>query len=85
MKNITVKVTDVAYLRARVWAAEHETSVSAAVTWFLEDLPRHKGAARRFSRENSAQPESGAAHHMNDRESPSAPPSAPASTTLANS
>lgn len=56
MKNITVKVTDVAYLRARVWAAEHETTVSAAVTWFLEDLPRHKGAARQFSRPESTQP-----------------------------
>ena len=63
MKNITVKVTDVAYLRARVWAAEHETSVSAAVTWFLEDLPRHKGAARQFSKPNAG----------NDRESQPAP------------
>ncbi len=63
MKNITVKVTDVAYLQARVWAAEHQTSVSAAVAWFLEDLPRHKGAARHFS-----QPD-----FENNRESPSAP------------
>ena len=71
MKNITVKVTDVTYFRARVWAAEHKTSVSAAVTWFLSTLPTHKGAARQFS-----QPDAG-----NDRESPSAPPSASSPTT----
>ena len=75
MKNITVKIKDVDYFQARVWAAERGTSVSAAVTWFLSTLPTHKGAARQFSQPDAA----------NDRESPSASPSAPASTTLAGS
>lgn len=73
MKNITVKVTDIAYLRARVWAAEHETTVSAAVTWFLEDLPRHKGAARQFSRPDSTHPAPASPPRVDDRESLSTP------------
>ncbi|MGA3134018.1 MAG: hypothetical protein ABSD59_24920 [Terracidiphilus sp.] len=49
MKNITVSVPDTTYFKARVWAAEHETSISAVVAHLLEILPTHKGAARQFT------------------------------------
>lgn len=38
MKNITVKIDDETYRRARILAAERETSVSAMVREFLENL-----------------------------------------------
>lgn len=38
MKNITVTVNDEIYLQARIWAAQHNTSVSALVQKFLETL-----------------------------------------------
>lgn len=38
MKNITVTVDDETYHRARVWAAEQRTSVSAAVRDFLNEV-----------------------------------------------
>ena len=44
MKNITVSISDTAYLKARVWAAEHETSLSAVVAYLLETLPKIKPA-----------------------------------------
>ncbi|MGB6692409.1 MAG: hypothetical protein WBE76_31595 [Terracidiphilus sp.] len=39
MRNITVIVEDEVYTRARVWAAEHNTSVSAVVQYMLSTLP----------------------------------------------
>jgi plasmid stability protein len=38
VKNITVSVPDDVYRRARIKAAERDTSVSALVREFLEDL-----------------------------------------------
>src|SRR4051794_1785535 len=38
MRNITVSVTDEVYRQARVWAAENNTSVSAAVEYMLENV-----------------------------------------------
>ena len=38
MKNITVSVPDDVYRNARVAAAQHDTSVSALVVAFLEQL-----------------------------------------------
>lgn len=38
-KNVTVAVDEEAYRRARLWAAENETSVSAVVNYCLEHLP----------------------------------------------
>jgi plasmid stability protein len=38
MKNITVSIPDEIYLVARVWAARHDTSVSAVVRQMLETL-----------------------------------------------
>ena len=39
MRNITVAVSDGAYRRARVWAAQHDTSISAVVGYCIEHLP----------------------------------------------
>lgn len=38
MKNITVTVDDEIYHKARVWAAEHRTSVSAIVRRMLAEV-----------------------------------------------
>jgi hypothetical protein len=38
MKNITVAVTDRAYKYARIWAVNHDTSISGIVQIFLEGL-----------------------------------------------
>ena len=38
MRNITVSVTDHTYRQARVWAAENNTSISAAVEYMLENM-----------------------------------------------
>jgi hypothetical protein len=38
MKKITVGVSDDAYKEARIWAAAHETSVSAIVQYCLQNL-----------------------------------------------
>ena len=39
MRNITVSVPETAYLRARVWCAERDGSLSALVAHLLETLP----------------------------------------------
>ena len=48
-KNITVTVTPSTYTRARVWAAERNTSLSTVVAAFLEDLPNLR-SLRSFSK-----------------------------------
>ena len=55
MKNITVTVPETTYFKARVWAAEHETSISAVVAYLLAILPTHKAAARQFSQPDPPQ------------------------------
>jgi hypothetical protein len=40
MKNITVSISDVAYLKARVWTAEHGSSLSSVVAYLLETLEK---------------------------------------------
>ncbi|MGP8227222.1 MAG: hypothetical protein ACLQGT_13840 [Terracidiphilus sp.] len=50
MKNITVAVPETTYIKARVWAAYHETSVSAVVAFLLQTLPETRRAAARFPR-----------------------------------
>jgi hypothetical protein len=47
MRNITVAINDQVYHDIRVWCAKRDTSVSAVVQRFLEDLPRLK-QARQF-------------------------------------
>jgi hypothetical protein len=56
MKNITVAVPESTYIRARVWAAEHQTSVSAVVAYLLHTLPETKRAAVQFPRGSEKPP-----------------------------
>ena len=50
MKNITVSVHDETYRQARIWAAENNTSVSAAVEYMVDDLARHPPRAQAAAR-----------------------------------
>ena len=50
MRNITVAVDDETYRRARVAAAERDTSVSALVKGFLEQLASHETESERLKR-----------------------------------
>ena len=54
MKNITVSVDDETYRRARVKAAEQDTSVSALVKGFLTALAEDESDAERLRREERA-------------------------------
>jgi hypothetical protein len=58
MKNITVSVDDDTYRRARLKAAEQETSVSALVRGFLTELGRGESEMERLKREE---------HQLRDR------------------
>ena len=51
MKNITVSVDDETYRRARMKAAEEDTSVSALVKQFLVGLASGESEAERLVRE----------------------------------
>ena len=51
MRNITVAVDDETYKRARVAAAERDTSVSALVKAYLEQLASHETEAERLKRQ----------------------------------
>lgn len=51
MKNITVSVDDEIYRRARVRAAERETSLSALVRQFLTELAAEESSTARLARE----------------------------------
>ena len=51
MKNITVSVDDGTYRRARVKAAERDTSVSALVKQFLIGLAAEESSAERLARQ----------------------------------
>jgi hypothetical protein len=51
MKNITVSVDDETYRRARVKAAEQDTSVSALVKRFLSELASGESDNERLKRE----------------------------------
>jgi len=39
MKNVTVSITEESYRKARIFAAEHNSSLSAMVEFLLENLP----------------------------------------------
>jgi len=54
MPNITVSVDQETYRRARVKAAERDTSVSALVRQFLIDFAAEESAADRLMREERA-------------------------------
>jgi hypothetical protein len=51
MKNITVSVDDGTYRRARVKAAERETSISALVKNFLIKFAEEESSNERLARE----------------------------------
>ncbi|WP_342361546.1 DUF6364 family protein [Terrarubrum flagellatum] len=51
MKNITVSVDDDTYRRARVKAAERDTSVSALVRDYLTSLAGEESEAEKLARE----------------------------------
>ena len=53
MKSITVKVDDETYRRARILAAERDTSVSALVKAFLTELVANERDAERLSEERA--------------------------------
>jgi hypothetical protein len=54
MKNITVSIDDETYRRARVKAAEQDTSVSALVKHFLAELAAGESDTERLKREERA-------------------------------
>jgi hypothetical protein len=54
MKNITVSVDDETYRRARVKAAERDTSVSALVKRFLVELASDESETDRLKRQEAA-------------------------------
>ena len=54
MKNITVTVDDETYRKARMKAAEQDTSVSALVKNFLTELAAGESDAERLKREERA-------------------------------
>jgi hypothetical protein len=58
MRNITVAIPDDVHLRARVWAAQRDTSLSAVVRYLLETLPGISRSASAFpvSKPNPAGP-----------------------------
>ena len=51
MKNITVSVDDETYRRARIKAAERETSISALVKHFLTELASADSGSGHLERE----------------------------------
>ena len=51
MRNITVTVDDETYRRARVAAAERDTSVSALVKAYLQQLASHETEIERLKRQ----------------------------------
>jgi hypothetical protein len=51
MRNITVAIDDETYKRARVAAAERDTSVSALVKAYLEQLASHETGIERLKRQ----------------------------------
>ena len=54
MKNITVTVDDETYRRARIKAAEKDTSVSALVKQFLNDIASGETQNEQLKREEKA-------------------------------
>jgi uncharacterized protein YdaU (DUF1376 family) len=54
VKNITVSVDDDTYRRARIRAAERDTSVSALVRTFLVELAAGESETERLKREERA-------------------------------
>ncbi len=67
MKNITVSLDDETYRRARMVAAERDTSVSALVKQFLTELGSAESESERLKREERAWRERIARFRAGDR------------------
>lgn len=67
MKNITVSLDDETYRRARMIAAERDTSVSALVKQFLVALAAGESENERLQREERALREKITAFRASDR------------------
>ncbi|MGP0057748.1 MAG: hypothetical protein ACLPID_00465 [Beijerinckiaceae bacterium] len=67
MKNITVSLDDETYRRARIKAAEMDTSVSALVKKFLVSLGTAESETERLKREERALREKIGAFRAGDR------------------
>jgi hypothetical protein len=67
VKNITVSLDDETYRRARLKAAERETSVSALVRQFLIDLGSGESEVERLKREERTLRERAPAFRAGDR------------------
>jgi hypothetical protein len=78
MKNITLSVSDAVYRDARVWAAQHGTSISATVQRLLEHLPTLERAPRAAGKADRTP----AVAPLADTVSPSRPPTPPQAVIL---
>ena len=67
MKNITVSLDDETYRRARMIAAQRDTSVSALVKGFLVELASGETESERLKRQERALRERLAAFRASDR------------------
>jgi phage shock protein A len=67
MKNITVSLDDETYRRARIVAAQRETSVSALVKRFLTELAAGESETERLKRQERALRERITAFRASDR------------------
>jgi len=67
VKNITVTVDDETYRRARIKAAERDTSVSGLVKRFLTELAAGESDAEKLKRQERALRERIAAFRAEDR------------------
>jgi uncharacterized protein YdaU (DUF1376 family) len=67
MKNVTVSLDDETYRRARMAAAERDTSISALVKKFLTELGAGESEAERLKREERALRESITEFRASDR------------------
>jgi len=48
MSKVTIRVPETTWRRARVWAAERDTSITAITRYLVENLPSIKRAGRAF-------------------------------------
>ncbi|HEV2098142.1 MAG TPA: DUF6364 family protein [Stellaceae bacterium] len=67
MKNITISLDDETYRRARIIAAERDTSVSALVKRFLVELAAGESDNERLKREERALREQITSFRASDR------------------
>jgi hypothetical protein len=56
-KNVTVAIPATVHRKARVWAARHNTSLSAIVAYFLGNIDSFIEARAKHQAENPSQPE----------------------------